>query len=99
MSRKPDTPRDSDGPAGMDTHREDIATGRRFSGNADLLRIERELVADGAELGNRAIPIEYHAQERDYTAAEIESIIAEEVDHEHPNPNLIGYLNEVKASL
>ena len=99
MSRKPDTPRTDDTPAGTDRDLNDIPVGRRFSANSELLEIERELVADGVELPNRAIPIEYYAESRSYTDDEIRSIIEAELEKDAPNRQLIGYLNEVKAQL
>lgn len=75
---------------------DEIAVGRRFSGNQDILRLERELLADGVELENRAIPMKYHTVKRDYTDSEIAKIIEREVSKEYPNKQLIGYLNELE---
>ena len=96
MSRAPQTPRTDGTPAGTNQLRSDIPVGRRFSRNEELLRIERELVADGVELDNRAIPAEYHAMNREYDDGEIAAIIEQEVDRDHPNRELIGYLNSLQ---
>jgi len=95
MSRKPRTPQDN-GPAGTDQPTRTTETGRRFSGNEELLQIERELVANGVDLQNRAIPMEYHTMNRKYEAQEIGEIIELEAEKDHPNKNLIGYLNELQ---
>jgi len=74
----------------------DRPPGRRFSGYDEILQIEKEIIADGGELSNRAIPIEYHKEKRDYTTEEINELIDTEVAKENPNRKLIGYLNEIK---
>jgi hypothetical protein len=94
MSTKPNTPREH-GPAG-NSKIEHIPTGRRFSSNSELLRIEKELIAEGIELPNRAIPAEYHAEIRSYEPGEITELIEQETNKDHPNRQLIGYLNEVR---
>lgn len=99
MSNKPDTPRTDDSPAGTKQEHADIPTGRRFTGNTDILTTERELVTNGVELPNRAISVEYHASSRTYTNDEIQQIIESELDKDAPNRQLIGYLNKVKAQL
>lgn len=92
MSRKPQTPNDDEGPGGNNTL-ETIPTGKRFTENEEILRLEKEMAAEGFELENRAIPARY---QREYDPGEIEEIIALEVEKENSNRQLIGYLNEVK---
>ena len=94
MSRKPQSPTET-GPAGTDSQPANIAAGKRFSDNETLLRLEAELIAEGIDLANRAIPSEYHADRREYTQEEIAEIIEAEMKNEHPNKRLIGYLNGV----
>jgi len=96
MSRKPQTGMTDSVETDTDT-RNPLArsAGRRFSGDESILRLERELVADGVTLENRAIPIRDHAEcGDDINAEEIQRRINEETDKEHPNRNRIGYLNE-----
>ena len=95
MSRKPDTPTEDKGVAG-NSALPDRDAGRRFTSNREILDVEAELVADGVELDNRAIPVKHHAQNQTYSKEEIDQIINEEVAKDHPNRNLIGYLNECK---
>lgn len=97
MSRKPQTPRTDDTPAGTGQKNSEIPHGRRFSGNDELLRFESELLADGIELANRAIPVGYHTKNRSYDRQEITEIIESELEKTHPNRQLIGYLNEVEV--
>jgi len=95
MSRKPDTPR-QDGPAGMDSIKDSPEVGRRFTGSQDVLQIEAELIADGKELPNRAIPIQVHQVSNNFTSAKgVRDRIKEELDKEDVNRNTVGYLNEV----
>lgn len=96
MSRKPQTPNDNEKPAGTNQEQMDIAVGRRFSNNEELLRIEKELLADGVTLSNQAIPHEYHHEQRSYEDGEIADIIKLETEKDYPNRNLIGYLNELQ---
>lgn len=98
MSKKPESPID-DGPAGTGQEIQDIPPGRRFSGNDMVLEIEHNLVADGVDLPNRAIPVNYHAVNRTYTEEEIQSLIETEAKKENPNRQLIGYLNGLKDDL
>lgn len=93
MSRKPETPRTDDDPAGF-SETADIPAGRRYSSNRDILAIEAELVADGVELSNRAIPVEYHPENREYDDPDtIRGLIEDEIATDHPNRQLIGLLN------
>jgi len=94
MSRKPQTPNDDAKPAGTNQEQSNIPVGKRFSGNKELLETERELVADGVELDNRAIPVEYHKEKSDHTTEERNEIIELELEKDAPNKNLIGYLNQ-----
>jgi len=95
MSREPDTLRTDDTPAGMDSTSKDIPAGSRFSANDEILRIEQELVAEGTELENRAIPIDYHPIKFDYTDTEkVRELINTEMDKENPNKQLIGLCNQ-----
>jgi len=95
MSRKPDTPTDDAGPAGSGQQFADIPVGRRFSSNDELLRIERDLLAEGVDLSNRAIPSEVHKSNGYESAAAIRERIEAEADREHPNKQTIAYLNEL----
>jgi len=95
MSRKPTTPNDDEGPAGSGQELAEIPVGRRYSGSEQLLAIERELVAEGAELPNRAIPTEYHPENKDYAdAEEVRELIELESEKDNPNRQLIGLLNQ-----
>jgi len=91
-TRKPETPghdTDDEDPDPLDN---DI--GRRFVGDA-VLAIERELVESGTDLPNRGIP---HAWRSRALACddpdELREAIEAEVEKEHPNQSLIGWLNE-----
>jgi len=100
MSRKPETPRTDDSPAGMDRATKDIPAGPRYSSSKEILELEAELVADGVDLGNRAIPAEYHPETRTYSDADaIREEIEAELDTDHPNRSLIGLLNEQLAEV
>jgi len=96
MSRAPQTPRTDGTPAGTNQSFADIPSGRRFTGNDVILECERELAADGHELPNRAIPMEYHASNRTYDDGEIAAIIEDEIARDQPNRELIGYLNTLQ---
>lgn len=97
MSRKPDNPKNGTENKQQTYQAESIPTGRRFSGNEEILALEQQLVADGVELSNRAIPIQYHEMNNEYTAAQITDLVEAEVSKDTPNKALIGYLNELKA--
>jgi len=98
MSREPDSMDIDDTPGGADSETENIPAGRRFSGSPEILEIERELVAEGVDLPNRAIPISY--RQRDYDSPEdVQDIIETEAAKEHPNRQLIGYLNTRKQEV
>jgi len=95
MSRKPVTPNDDEKPAGTNQEPADIPVGRRYSGNEQILQIERELLAEGRELENRAIPKMYHPEQKDYSdQQEVRELIELESEKDHPNKQLIGLLNE-----
>ena len=85
--RKPDTPNPTE------THStETIPTGRRFiAEDSERWRIEQELVAEGADLANRAVPLRYRGLS---DPAAIREAIAAEAEAEHPNQQAIGHLNE-----
>lgn len=83
---------DDDGPGGSDSELTLGHAGPRYSGNPELLRIERELVADGVDLPNRAVPVEWHPRES-HTTEELRARIEAETETEHPNRALIGVLN------
>jgi len=74
----------------------DCDAGRSFTGNEDILRIERELVAEGVDLPKRHIPQWVRDLETD---AEMDDAIEDELEAAHPNKSLIGYLNERKAEV
>jgi len=94
MSQEPKTNFD-DTPAGTDSDLITLAADRRFTENPEVLDIERQLVADGATLPNRAIPFKYHPSWREYDdPQEIRSLIEAETDKDNPNKQLIGLLNE-----
>jgi len=91
--RKPETPNPD-----AETHStEDIPTGRRFiAEDSERWRIEQELVAEGADLANRAVPVRY----RDLSdPAAIREAIAAEAEADRPNQQSIGYLNERLAEV
>jgi len=91
--RKPDTPNPD-----TETHStEDIPTGRRFlAEDSERWRIEQELVAEGANLANRAVPVRY----RDLSdPAAIREAIGAEAEADRPNQRAIGYLNERLAEV
>jgi hypothetical protein len=72
----------------------DRLAGRRFVSD-DLAATERELVADGADLPNRGIPVQY----RDRVAGcddadELRDLIETECQKPHPNQSLIALVNE-----
>jgi len=95
MSRKPTTPNDNEKPAGTTKDQTDIPVGRRYSSSEQILKIERELVADGEELDNRAIPAEFHPEQKDYSdPQEVRELIELESEKDHPNKQFIGLLNE-----
>jgi len=97
MSRKPDRFDTDDGPGGSGSDLEDYPVGRRYSGSKELLDIEAELVDDGVDLDNRAIPLEYHSEvgEYDYSDAKrVSELIETEASKDQPNRSLIGLLNE-----
>ena len=87
-ARKPETPRhDSD-----DEHNiSDICAGRRFvRRDSEVWAIEQQLVAEGASLDNRAIPMEYHEM---VDPEAIRDAIEEQSSAMYSNKNAIGYLN------
>jgi len=94
MSDKPKT-NFQDGPGGSDSGLQTLRpAGRRFSGSEEVLRIERELVAAGTDLPNRAIPEEFHPRNREYSESDVRDLLEEEAEKEHPNKQLIALLNE-----
>jgi hypothetical protein len=99
MSRKPENPKNGTENKAKTYEVGDIATGRRFSGNEEILAIEQEMAENGTELPNRAIPIQYHQMNNQYTCEQITELVEAEVQKDVPNKALIGYLNELKAEL
>jgi hypothetical protein len=95
MTRKPQTPNDDAGPAGTDQQPTDIAAGFRFTGNDEILDIERRLIDDGATLPNRAIPMDAHEINGYADADAIRERIEAETERENPNKQTIAYLNEL----
>jgi hypothetical protein len=101
MTRKPTTksemPAESDDTPDFELFNPGI--GRRFVGD-DVLAIERELIADGRDLPNRGIPVEYRERvESCSNADELRQLIKTETAKEHPNQSLIGYINDRIAQL
>jgi len=77
----------------------DIGIGRRFVGD-EALAIERELIADGRDLPNRGIPVEYRERvESCSNADELRELIKTETAKDQPNQSLIGYINDRIAQL
>jgi len=74
----------------------EVSTGRSFTSNDDILRLEKELVEDGVALSKRHIPA--WAKEID-TQDELQEAIQEETAKDHPNKSLIGFLNERKGEI
>jgi hypothetical protein len=99
MTRKPTNPKNGTENKAKTHEVQSHPPGRRFTGNGELLRLESEMVANGTELPNRAIPIEYHEMNNDYTREEITELVDREVAKDQPNKELIGFLNELKAEL
>lgn len=99
MSRKPDNPKNGTENKAKTHEVQSHPPGRRFTGNGEILRLESEMVANGKTLDNRAIPVEHHEMNNEYAREEITRLVDKEVAKEHPNKELIGYLNEVKAEL
>ena len=106
--RAPDTPAtskdDNNSKSGLSDFdvpdSDETPTGRRFSDNDEILRLERKMVAEGVDLDNRAIPMKDHPKHHEYeTAAEIRDEIASEASKEYPNRNRIGVLNEILTTL
>jgi hypothetical protein len=95
MSRKPKTQREMTAEEDRTDipHPTDRPTGRRFV-SGEVLAIERELVTDGVDLPNRGIPIAYRDKASKADADELRAAIDLEVEKEHPNQSLIGWLNE-----
>jgi hypothetical protein len=72
----------------------DRPVGRRFVGG-QLPEIERELIAEGRDLPNRGIPVEYRERvESCSDADELRELIETETAKEHPNQSLIGFVND-----
>jgi len=66
--------------------------GRRFVSGV-VLEIERNLIADGADLPNRGIPSEYRPRVEDCAdVADLRELVETEVQKPHPNQSLIGYV-------
>lgn len=99
MSRKPTDPKNGTANKAKSHEIQSHPPGRRFTGNGEILRLESEMVANGTELNNRAIPVEHHEMNNDYTREEITALVDREVAKSQPNKELIGYLNELKADL
>ena len=96
MTRKPQTPTHDSTDTDSDDDRTDPLArpaGRRFSGNQTVLDIEAELVADGHDLPNRAIPIECHATNITGGPEAVRERIEAETAKDAPNKQTIGYLN------
>mgnify|MGYP000220398785 CR=1 FL=1 len=91
MSRQPTTPT-TDTNAQTAAQPLSIPAGRRFTGSEFILNTEAELVADGKELPNRAIPDKYHRRHMD-GPDDIQQAIDDEVSKDEPNKQAIGYLN------
>lgn len=76
---------------------EPIPAGPRFVSEAgERWAIEQQLVADGVNLENRAIPARYQGIS---DPSEIKQAIATEADADRPNQRAIGYLNKRLAEV
>lgn len=97
--RAPNSPPERDESDELDWDGPDMAeidVGKRFSDNPEVLRLERELVADGVELDNRAVPLSDHPEHHAFESTqEIREAIESEADSEHPNKARIGVLNDL----
>jgi len=72
----------------------DRPVGRRFVGG-QLPEIERELIAEGRDLPNRGIPVEYRERvESCSDVDELRELIETETAKDHPNQSLIGFVND-----
>jgi hypothetical protein len=101
MSRKPKTksemPSEDDQTAIPDVG--DRPTGRRWV-SEEIAAVERELIEDGVELPNRGIPSRYRSRVLDCTDAdELRALIETETEKEHPNQQLIGWINSRLAEV
>jgi len=68
--------------------------GRRFVSEG-LAETERDLIADGADLPNRGIPVPYRDRVAEWDDAdELRTLIETECQKPHPNQSLIAFVNE-----
>jgi len=70
-----------------------LQTTDRYTGNAEILRIERDLREEGADLDNPALPVEEHPTAGTISAAECRERIEAETDAENPRRDRIAGLN------
>jgi hypothetical protein len=70
-----------------------VKPGARYTSNGEILRIERELRADGVELQNPALPGEEHPTVGTISVEECRRRIATEADTAEPRRDRIAGLN------
>jgi hypothetical protein len=70
-----------------------LQTAARYTGNPEILRIERDLRDEGVDLDNPALPVEEHPTAGTITAAECRDRIEAETDAENPRRDRIAGLN------
>jgi hypothetical protein len=101
--RKPETPRDDDGPAGSGRNLSDIGVGKRFaSRESDVWQIEQSVAVEGdlPDDANRCIPLCDHPEHGDdLNADEIRNRIERESETPVPNKSRIGHLNDLLAEV
>jgi hypothetical protein len=101
MSRKPTTksemPSEDSQTAILDVG--DRPTGRRWV-SEEIAAVERELLEDGVTLPNRGIPSQYRRRVLGCSDAdELRDLIETETEKEHPNQQLIGWINSRLAEV
>jgi hypothetical protein len=70
-----------------------LQTADRYTGNPEILRIERDLREEGVDLDNPALPVEEHPTAGTISAAECRDRIEAETDAENPRRDRIAGLN------
>jgi len=70
-----------------------LQTAARYTGNGEILRIERDLRSEGVTLDNPALPLEEHPTVGSIDAAECRRRIEAEADAEEPRRDRIAGLN------
>jgi hypothetical protein len=76
-----------------------LQTAPRYTGNDEILRIERDLRAEGVDLQNPALPLEEHPDVGSISAAECRERIETEAAAADPRQDRIAGLNRRIAAL